>query len=78
MNKQRRKLLEKIVAKLEGVSTELEEIHGEEEQALENIPDNLKEGKVAQDMEEAVDEIISIKDDIDNAIENLQILIGNR
>lgn len=53
MNKQRRKRLEQLATNLDDSIAELTEIRDEEEEALENLPDSLRESDRGQEIEDA-------------------------
>ncbi len=62
MNAQRRKALRVIITKLEELDSlrqeileRLEEVKGEEQQALDNMPESLQESERGQQMQEYID-----------------------
>lgn len=67
MNKQRRTRLAKLVDILDEATAELTEIRDEEEEALENMPDSLRESERGQAIEEA-------HGTLDNAVVELESL----
>ena len=71
MNKQRRKELADILAKLEElenlrseIKERLETVRAEEEEALDNLPESLQDSERGQQMQEYIDTL-------DEAIDNL-------
>lgn len=72
MNAQRRKELKAIIEKLEQldalrqeVREMLEAVRDEETEALENMPEGLKESDRGQQMQEYIDNMDSTVDDLD-------------
>lgn len=66
MNAQRRKALRVIITKLEELDSlrqeileRLEEVKGEEQQALDNMPESLQESERGQQMQEYIDSMES-------------------
>ena len=55
MNKKRRKNLSALGQDLRAIETRLDEILSEEQSARDNLPENLEEGDVAQDMDWWID-----------------------
>jgi hypothetical protein len=55
MNKKRRKNLSALGHDLRAIETRLDEILSEEQSARDNLPENLEEGDVAQDMDWWID-----------------------
>lgn len=64
MNNTRRKALQKIYADIEEVKSDLENIYDEEQEAFENIPENLEGSERYEAAENAVD-------NLDNAFSGL-------
>lgn len=71
MNKARRKRLEDIIDKLDDIKSEIESIREEEQEAYDNIPDNLNDSEMATTMEENID-------NLDEVLLNLEdyIIVG--
>ena len=72
MNEQSRKEITEIVRTLSDCRTKVEVLKDTEEEKLENMPDNLKQGDKGQAMEEAIENFRNAVDDIDNAISSLE------
>lgn len=72
MNKQRRDVLRKIVNILEDVREDLTDVHSEEELALDGIPENLQDGKLASRMEEVIDLLDDAEDCLSEAIDKIE------
>lgn len=90
MNKARRKQIEKIIARLEDLKSSLESIHedvegvqSDEQEAFDNIPENLQESERYETAEAAVDALDSaeggfeeVTDCIDSIIDYLNEATG--
>lgn len=76
MNNQRRKELKGIVAQLETLKDELETIQEQEEEAFENLPENLQlsmQGELMQEKAENIsDAVFSLEECIDNITEAIE------
>lgn len=66
MNAQRRKVRDEILERLDGIVADLEELRNEEEEALENMPENLQESERAIQMQDNIDRLDEIINEIDN------------
>lgn len=71
MNAQRRKLLDAIAEKLRDLRDDLEAIKDEEQDALDNLPDSIRDGERGQKMEEGIEGIEDAQNNIDEATEAL-------
>lgn len=71
MNKERRKMIEKVVSKLYDLREQVESIMDEEQEAFDNMPESLQETERGERMQEVVDALDSACYDIDNIIDNL-------
>ncbi|MFR8276036.1 MAG: hypothetical protein ACLU98_06755 [Desulfovibrio fairfieldensis] len=61
MNKERRKRLDEVMALVSEARGQLEEIAGEEREAVDNLPDGLRESERGERMEEIAD---SLEEDV--------------
>ena len=77
MNKERRRKLNNIVAKLEDIRSELEDVKCDEEMAYDNMPENLQYSLRGEEMEEAIDTMDESLGEIDEALEHLNEAIGD-
>lgn len=71
MNKERRKRLDEIVALVSEARGALEEIAGEEREAVDNLPDGLRESERGERMEEIADsleEAVSSLEELENTL----------
>lgn len=75
MNKNRRNWLTNVITALEQAKEEIESINSEEEEAYENLPDNLKESEMANAMYDNMDSLTSAADDLESVIDNLQEIV---
>lgn len=71
MNKDRRNRLAKIQNIIEGLIAEVEEIHGEEEEAYENLPESLQETERGESMERAIDKLEDLQQNLEEAAETI-------
>lgn len=72
MNAKRRKALAAIITRLEELDSlrseikeHLEEVKGEEQEALDNMPESLQESERGQQMQEYIDTIESVITELD-------------
>ena len=85
MNKQRRKALEKIIIELENIQTTLdaeirealEEIRSEEEEAKDNLPENLQNSERAESMENAINQLEDSDYTLSNIVDDITSLIDS-
>lgn len=73
MNKARRKRLDDVIEQLEkfdemrqDIMALIEDIQNEEQECLDSLPDNLSESERAEKMGEAIDNMQSAYDELDN------------
>tara|TARA_R110002012_G_scaffold61065_1_gene160026 strand:- start:157 stop:393 length:237 start_codon:yes stop_codon:yes gene_type:complete len=57
MNKERRKILKDVIAKLDDAYSKLEEVYESEYEAIENMPENLRYSTKGEEREEIADNI---------------------
>ena len=67
MNKQRRAALGKIVATIYQAYADLETINNEEQDAYDNLPDSLRDGDKGEAMQEAIDNMESALQGLEDA-----------
>lgn len=71
MNKDRRKRLDGVMALVSEARGQLEEIAGEEREAVDNLPDGLRESERGERMEEIADslvEAVSSLEELENTL----------
>ena len=71
MNDLRRKRLKEAVELIEQSTAVIEEIKDEEQEALENLPENLQESERADNMQECIDSLEEIYEDLETRCEEL-------
>lgn len=57
MNKERRKIIKDVIAKLDDAYSKLEEVYESEYEAIENMPENLRYSSKGEEREEIADNI---------------------
>lgn len=67
MNDKRRKSLDEAINFLDNAKSLIEQIKEEEEETLENLPDNMKEGDKGSAMQEAIDNLDTALGSIEDA-----------
>lgn len=72
MNRERRKKIKEIANKLRDCSASLSSVKDEEDEARENIPENLQDGEAYCTSEEYSDKIEDAISDLDAVVENLE------
>lgn len=72
MNKKRRAEVDRIIAVLSDVKERIANVHYEEENAFDNMPENLQESMRAEEMQEWIDLLEEASDGIDEVIETLE------
>ena len=72
MNNIRRKEINKAIKMIENVKSYIENIHGDEEDYMNNIPENLQGSSRYNNAEEAVSYLEDVIDNLNEAIENLE------
>lgn len=77
MNKERRKRIEDVVSSLYDLQTELEYILEEENEAIENMPENLQYSEKVEIMRDQADGIDTAISDIDSLINDLNDIIDD-
>lgn len=72
MNKQRRKAIDAIRARLDDLLAALDDIKDEEMEALENLPEPLQGSEKGEAMYTAIDNLENAFDNIQDALEYLE------
>ena len=75
MNKQRKKSIEKIIEQIMKLNENIEEVLWEEEDAYDNIPENLQESERARISEESIDLLTEAKDYLVDANDSLSSIL---
>lgn len=71
MNNQRRKSIKEVIAKINTIKDLVQNIYDEEQEAYENMPENLRESERAMDSEEAQENLEAVIEVLDEAIDYL-------
>lgn len=71
MNKKRREKISKAVISLEEILTLVEEILDEEQDAYDNMPENLQSSMRAEESEEAIDTLGEAMENINSVVDAL-------
>ncbi len=74
MNNARRKRLQSVIGRLSECSEELESIKDDEDEARENVPENLQAGDAYAASESAGDAMADAISDIESAINHIEEL----
>lgn len=72
MNKMRRKQLDEVIAKIEEAKELLEVLQEEEEEYRDNMPENLQGSEKYERADEAVDNMSSAVDALEEAISYIE------
>lgn len=75
MNNNRRKRIRKILDDLSGAHGELEDILNEEQEAFDNLPENLVESEQGEKMEEAASSLEDVVVELEHQITILEEVI---
>ena len=75
MNKQRRKILEDIIERLDGIKTELDDLYVDEYGAYENLPEGIQDSERGQVICENATDIESASSEIEDIVSSLQDII---
>lgn len=71
MNNERRKRIANVISKLEEAKEELDSLRDEEQEAYDNMPESLQESDRGYAMEEAVDNLESAYNSVEEAVDTL-------
>jgi hypothetical protein len=73
MNKVRRKALDDIKARIEGLKEELDFLKEEEEMAFDNLPESLQGSDRGEKMEEYIQKIADAVSSLEDAVDYLNL-----
>lgn len=76
MNNPRRQALNKIIDRIDALMCDLESLKDEEEEYRDNIPENLQGSERYETADEAVDNLESAYDALDEVISYIEEAIG--
>lgn len=72
MNRERRKALKRIIERIEGMKSELEDLQFEEEDYRDRIPENLQGGERYERTSEICDSLSDAVDNLEEAVNNIE------
>lgn len=76
MNKERRKIIKDVIAKLDDAYSKLEEVYESEYEAIENMPENLRYSSKGEEREETADYIEEHMNTVDSLRCDLEEIAG--
>ena len=76
MNKQRRKQIDKILARLQDCIVELEQIRDDEQEAFDNLPEGLQYSERGEMMEEYISDIDDVLSNLEDCTSNLDDIVN--
>lgn len=72
MNNERRKRIDALLEKLSSISTDIDILLDEEQEAFDNLPESLQDGERGQKMTEAVDQLEEAKGELEDVVAQLE------
>lgn len=72
MNNRRRDRLKSVLTSLENAQNTLETVTDQEEDALDNIPENLMDSEMYDKIDEAVENLNAAQDKLQETIESIE------
>lgn len=75
MNAQRRKSIQEVIDQLEEIKSTIETLNDEEQEAYDNLPENLQGSERGEAMSEAADNLDSAFNSMDEVLEYLTAAI---
>lgn len=76
MNNERRKVINKMIAKLEEVQSELDSCADLEQEEYDNMPEGLQESERGHRMQENIDILYGMYESIDDLTDQLNYITG--
>lgn len=77
MNKKRREAIQDIISSLEELKEQIEEVRDEEQEYYDNMPESLQNGDKGQAADNAIGELQSALDKLDDVITHLNDAKGD-
>jgi hypothetical protein len=74
MNDARRKLIAQAIQQLQDALNNVEQTQGDEQDAYDNMPENMQSGEKGEVMSGAIDALDSAKGSIEEALDYLQVI----
>ena len=75
MNANRRKRLNEVAVKLRELTEVVNEIGGEEQEAFDNMPEQLQESERGEKMEDTINELEDISDLLEDAVSSIENIV---
>lgn len=72
MNKERRRRLNELQGKIEEIVSIIEDVQGEEQDAYDNLPENMRDGDKGQAMDAAIDEMNNAVQSLNEALSSIE------
>jgi exonuclease VII small subunit len=76
MNAKRRKELEKLVERIQGIIADLEVLRDEEQECFDNLPESLQESERGEKMEDNISNMDAVIDSLESASDELEDAIS--
>lgn len=76
MNNNRRKILDKIIVKLEEIASDIESVCDEEQECYDNLPESFQYSERGEAMDVAIDYMQEAIDDLNEAADALREAMG--
>ena len=74
MNTQRRSKIRKLIKRLEAIQSELDDLHSEEQDARDNLPEGLQDSQRASDMDDALQQLEEAADRLMETVDALGVI----
>lgn len=72
MNKARREKIQRIISDLADIKERISSVREEEEEAFDNMPENLQDSLRGSTSQDAIDSLESAEESLDEALESLE------
>ena len=72
MNAQRRKAINKLIEKIEGIQQDIEMYKDEEEECYYNLPDSIQESERGEVMQDAISQLDDAYNSLDDVLSYLE------
>lgn len=77
MNKYRRNELSKLINNLEDIKAKIEELHSEEQECFDNMPENLQNSEKGENMQSVLYSFDEAESSIDETLDALNEIVYN-
>ena len=75
MNANRRKRLNEVAVKLRELTEVVNDIGGEEQEAFDNMPEQLQESEKGERMEDIIDQLEDMSDSLEDVVSSIEDII---